>query len=121
MKAIIYAGIALFSAASVYGVVDYYNSKNNGTLDKIYTEETPAIVAEKEPLAITPLSISPEINKDETPVKATAAKTNKKKVKKSKVFIRDLKFSNFSRGRIIPSKVMEEEKTVAPVKEETKE
>ena len=32
MKAIIYAGIGLFSIASVYGVADYYNSKKTGNL-----------------------------------------------------------------------------------------
>ena len=35
MKAIIYAGIGLFSIASVYGVADYYNSKKNGELKKL--------------------------------------------------------------------------------------
>jgi hypothetical protein len=122
MKAIIYAGIGLFSAASVYGVVDYYNSKNNGTLDKMYKEEAPTVIMEKEikpdseTAAVTPALIK----KEEVPVKAVVTKINKKKVKKPKVFIRDFEFSNFSRGRILPSKVKEEVKT-EPIKAEVKQ
>lgn len=121
MKAIIYAGIGLFSAASVYGVVDYYNSKSNGTLDKIYKEEAPAIVAEKEIKPNTVTILANAAKKDEVIAKKTAGTTSKKKSKKPKAFVRDFKFSNFSRGRILPPKVIEEEKTVVPVKEETKE
>lgn len=38
MKAIIYAGISLFSVASVYGVADYYQSEKRGTLKNLYKE-----------------------------------------------------------------------------------
>jgi hypothetical protein len=38
MKAIIYTGIALFSAASVYGLTDYYKSNKNGSLNNLYKE-----------------------------------------------------------------------------------
>ena len=50
MKAIIYAGIGLFSVATVYGVSDYYNSKKNGELKKLYVEEKlpPQAPAEEE-------------------------------------------------------------------------
>ena len=44
MKAIIYAGIGLFSIASVYGVADYYKSKKNGELKKLYVEEKVPVV-----------------------------------------------------------------------------
>jgi intein/homing endonuclease len=124
MKAIIYAGIGLFSAASVYGVVDYYNSKSNGTLDKIYKEETPAPVTEKETkqVAATTVNVVSDAKKEELITKKLVSKTAKKKSKKSKEFVREFKFSNFSRGRLIPTKVIEEEeKPAATVKEEIKE
>jgi len=38
MKAIIYAGIGLFSAASIYGLTDYYHSEEKGTLKNLYKE-----------------------------------------------------------------------------------
>jgi hypothetical protein len=121
MKAIIYAGIGLFSAATVYGVVDYYNSKSSGVLDKIYQEEVPVIIAEKEIKSNTAAVLINKAKKDEVTDKKTAGKTIKKKSKKPKAVIRDFKFSNFSRGRILPSKVIEEEKTAVPVKEVIKE
>lgn len=39
MKAIIYAGISLFSVASVYGVVDFYYTQKTGTLNNLYKED----------------------------------------------------------------------------------
>jgi hypothetical protein len=106
MKAIIYAGIGLFSVASVYGVADYYSSKKSGELKKLYVEE-------KEPVAVP---VAEEKTVEVVPVKnveTTAAKTkvvtakvkSPKKVRKVKKTIR---FENFSRGRIKEPVVMED-------------
>ncbi len=40
MKVIIYAGIGLFSTASIFGVADYYHSENKGELKNLYTESS---------------------------------------------------------------------------------
>lgn len=105
MKAIIYAGIGLFSAASVYGVVDYYNTKSKGTLDKMYKEEGPLIVIKKEKTPST-LPVITEITKaapDSTTV------VPQKGSKRTKLPVRRIKFDDFSRARIIPESVIVEE------------
>jgi len=103
MKAIIYAGIGLFAAASVYGVVDYYNTKSKGTLDKMYKEEEPLVTVKKE-TAPAPLPTTTEI-------KATTLNTTTDAVKKEskKVKVRRIKFDDFSRGRIMPEMTIEKE------------
>jgi hypothetical protein len=119
MKAIIYAGIGLFSAASVYGVVDYYSTKNNGTLDKMYKEEAPLPESKEETVTTAPLTVT-AIKNETVTNKASVAKTKtSKKSKKNKIYVREFKFSNFSRGRIVP-KVIEDVKPVAEVKKENK-
>jgi hypothetical protein len=103
MKAIIYAGISLFSAATVYGVADYYGTKKNGVLDKMYKEES-TTVAEKEKTSIVPLS-PPELKNETIAVsgKSTITKSNTaKKVKKFKKPVFKIKLSDFSRGRLVP-------------------
>jgi len=118
MKAIIYAGIGLFSAASVYGVVDYYNTKSKGTLDKMYKEEAQVTESKEE---ITKISLPPaEVKKETTITNTTVKAGTSKKTKKFKQPIRTVKFSDFSRGRILPPKVIEEAKTVKAVKEGNK-
>ena len=62
MKAIIYAGISLFSVATVYGVVDYYSSQKRGTLDKLYKEED--------------VPAAPEIKKEITMVMPVSSNNN---------------------------------------------
>ncbi len=104
MKAIIYAGIGLFSAASVYGVVDYYNTKSKGILDKMYKEETPSVTTKKETTPAT-LSTTVEITKP-IPNTTTAVK---KESKKLKLPVRRIKLDDFSRGRIVPDIVVIEE------------
>jgi len=98
MKAIIYAGISLFSIATVYGVADYYNSQKKGELKKLYVEEeVPKVNPLAEETNSVPLPVS---NTGANAVKNTTASSRvklEKKVKKSK---RELKFENFSRGKI---------------------
>ncbi len=118
MRAIIYAGIGLFSAASVYGVVDYYSTKSNGTLEKMYKEETPLLESKEETITTVPLTET-AIKNEAVSDKASVAKAKTKTSKKSKIYVRGFKFSNFSRGRIVP-KVIEDVKPVAEVKKENK-
>lgn len=124
MKAIIYAGIGIFSAASIYGVVDYYNTNSKGVLDKIYQDDVSLVIPQKE-IAVTtvkPANVQTEVKATEANKKGAVVKSNKKKLKSSKVFIRDFKFSNFSRGRIMPKEVVEEIKKPEPVfKQEIKQ
>ena len=117
MKAIIYAGIGLFSAATVYGVVDYYGTKKAGTLDKMYKEEEPVLPAKKETINTVELPVKNEAEKTEAAKTKVAITKNStaKKVKKIKPSVRDIKFSDFSRGRILPKKVQEDVKTVKAV------
>ena len=69
MKAIIYAGLGLFSVATVYGVVDYYNSQKKGTLDNLYKEPEEELVTE-----------TPQVNAKLLPVNFTETKTDRKSV-----------------------------------------
>ncbi len=111
MKALIYAGIGLFSAATVYGIVDYYNTKNEGTLDKLYKEETPVSETKDDNISTVDL---PNIEAyKEIPI-STVKNTEKKivtnKFKKIKKPVREIKLSDFSRGKISTPKVFEEVK-----------
>ena len=106
MKAIIYAGVGLFSIASVYGVADYYNSKKNGELNKLYVEEKlppPAPVMEEKAVEVIPVK-NVETTGTETKVVKAKVKSpkNVKKVKKT------IRFENFSRGRIKEPVVIED-------------
>jgi hypothetical protein len=97
MKAIIYAGIGLFSMATVYGLTDYYSSKKTGSLEKLYTEEEPAPVKPDEavhtkiPVVEATKTVLPEAR---AVVKKAASKKSKHAAKK---FIRA---EDFSRARI---------------------
>lgn len=97
MKAIIYAGIGLFSVASVYGVADYYSTQKKGTLDKMYQED---VVAEQDTKSVI-TQVDMPLKKDELNSAVdknifVAAKVSKK-IKKQK---RTIKMEDFSRGRI---------------------
>ncbi len=90
MKAIIYAGIGLFSVASVYGVADYYSSNKQGELKNLYAEET-----------------EPAANPDETntvviPVKETETSSPEKtrSAKKEKRASKKIKAEDYSRALI---------------------
>ena len=116
MKAIIYAGIGLFSAASIYGVADYYQSEEKGVLKNLY-KDVPAIKETK--AAETPAERDIKMEdysraKIEEPVElkqnATAI-NNLRAVKKmnepvfkmtvSKRKLRKIKLSDFSRSALI--------------------
>lgn len=108
MKAIIYAGIGLFSVASVYGVADYYSTSKKGELKKLYVEEKlppPAPVEEEKTVEVIPVK-----NVEASPVAETKVvkARSAKKVKKARKTIR---FENFSRARI-PEQVVPDEKIV---------
>lgn len=103
MKAIIYAGISLFSAASIYGVVDYYNTNKKGTLDKMYKAEEPVVTSKTEIVSTITLPVVPKIESKTVDTNVTTVKTSSKKViKKTKKYVREIKFSDFSRGKIMP-------------------
>ena len=101
MKAIIYAGIGLFSVASVYGVADYYRSNKNGSLDKLYKEEEVIQAIGKTPI-ITPFDETTELVISKAAVKKNAGDIVKSIKKKKRKFILD----DFSRARI-PEEVIE--------------
>ncbi len=106
MKAIIYAGIGLFSVASVYGVADYYSSKKSGELKKLYVEEKlppPAPAMEEKTVEVIPVK-----NVETTPAETKVVKAKVKSPKKVKKVKKTIRFENFSRGRIKEPVVMEE-------------
>lgn len=131
MKALIYAGIGLFSVASVYGIADYYQSQKKGTIDRLYRDE-------EEKQQVVPVNqkdeVIPEIKKETSslvaPVKISGTV---KSAMKTKAVKRKIRFDDFSRGRIeqpvtiaeviddIPKEVItikpEEEKIVKPAEE----
>jgi uncharacterized protein (DUF169 family) len=116
MKAIIYAGIGLFSIASVYGVADYYNSKKTGELKKLYVEEKiPVVVpaaAEKTTEAI------PVKNVETTPAETKVVTAKVKSPKKIKKVEKKLRFEDFSRARIPEPVVMEDTITEKKIKQQ---
>jgi len=98
MKAIIYTGIGLISAAAVYGMADYYGSNRNGSLKALYHEhvipETPV-----QPLysgSVAQLSLMDE---DEIAEAVPVSSTEKKIVKKKRPAPR---FEDFSRTALVP-------------------
>lgn len=113
MKAIIFAGIGLFAAATIYGITDFAAGKKNGTLDKLYKEE--ATVPSGEENEVTTASVV-AVEKTEVPSgkavnsnPAVKKATPRKKTKKVKAEeIRFIKLENFSRGRIMPKAVKDE-------------
>jgi hypothetical protein len=101
MKEIIYAGIGLFSIASVYGVADYYNSKKNGELKKLYVEEKVPVVA---PAPEEKTTVVIGVKNAETKV----VKAKAKSLKKAKKIEKRFKFENFSRARIPEREIIED-------------
>ena len=106
MKAIIYAGIGLFSVATVYGVSDYYNSKKSGELKNLYVEEKlpPQAPAEEEKI----VEIIPVKNAETAATETKAVTAKVKPVKKLKKVEKKLRFENFSRARIPEPVIMED-------------
>ncbi len=116
MKAIIYAGIGLFSIASVYGVADYYSSKKRGELKKLYVEEkVPVVVpAEEEKTA----EVFPVKNVVTTTAETKVVTANVKSPKKIKKVEKKLRFENFSRARIPEPVIMEDTVTKKRIKQQ---
>jgi hypothetical protein len=115
MKAIIYAGIGLFSIASVYGVADYYKSKKNGELKKLYVEEKAPVVepaAEVKTVEVVPVK-KVETTTTETKVVTAKVKSPKKVNKVEK----KLRFENFSRARIPEPVIIEDTATEKKIKQ----
>jgi hypothetical protein len=100
MKAIIYAGIGLFSAASVYGVIDYYGAKKQGVLNNLYAEEAeePLPAAAANNPATTAVLKTTVTNAPVAAVEKRVLAAKEKKAKKQK---RTINFKSFSRGEII--------------------
>lgn len=108
MKAIIYAGIGLFAAASVYGAADLYNSQQKGTLSKLYKDEATDkgdIIKENVTSVVIPVK-NTEVNAPE--VKMNTAQT--KATKKIKTPRRTIRMEDFSRSRIVQEPQVEVEK-----------
>ena len=112
MKAIMYAGIGLFSVATVYGVADFYSSKKKGTLDKLYVEEETASIPKVEEKTTVVL---PVINKETEAVENTAVTAKTKSAKKLKGRVKEIRMEDFSRARI-PEPLIAEEPTIEPIK-----
>lgn len=115
MKAIIYAGIGLFSVATVYGVADYYSSQKKGKLDNLYKEqeETPM---ETEKSAVTTTTLPVNVSGEIVVNSKAVSKTNKK----SKKIKRTIRLEEFSRGKIEESIIPEPEKKPETVKDAPK-
>jgi hypothetical protein len=110
MKAIIYAGIGLFSVATAYGIVDYYGSQKSGVIKKLYAEEEkPALPeATETSTTIIPVKVS-------EPVPAENKTATVKSIKKAKKVSKKIRFENFSRAKLPQEVVAEqvyEEKTI---------
>lgn len=115
MKAIIYAGIGLFSAATVYGVADYYNSRKKGELDKLYAEKeaAPAPPTAEKTTATLPVNY---VEPGDAEAKSVIA--NVKPVKKYKESKRKIKMEDFSRARIPEEMVQDDKVKEEPLKKD---
>lgn len=115
MKAIIYAGIGLFSVATVYGVVDYYSTQKKGTLDNLYKEQEEMPVEQEKTIVnnnVIPVNV---VEKSSTVINAVPKAIRKLKLRK-----RTIRLEDFSRGRIVEPMPVEVAKSIQPVKEEPK-
>lgn len=118
MKVIIYAGLSLFSVASVYGVADYYQSEKKGTLKNLYKETETLQIKDMERTITTdeysrgkieePTSLSEQTSSVNKPVALVKAKEKKKvtvakktsRTTKSVNNNRKINLENFSRAKL---------------------
>jgi superfamily I DNA and/or RNA helicase len=112
MKAIIYAAVALFTAASIYGATDYFRSASIGSLKNLYAEPPAeaAVIKKDNTSNLTPVSTSSTDEKKSnliTGISQAKKKASKPRVKE-KVFF---KLDDFSRARI-PDRII-----IEPVEE----
>jgi hypothetical protein len=101
MKAIIYAGIGLFSVASVYGVIDYYGAKKQGVFNKLYTEEAEETLPDVAAANNTATTAVLKTAVADAPLAAVEKKVVTAKEKKAKKMKRTINFKSFSRGEIV--------------------
>ena len=114
MKALIYAGIGLFSVASVYGIADYYQSQKKGTLSSLYKEDDEPIEIKKTTADIVPLPVSTKNNEE---ISIPVNKTKSVKANRTVTVPRKISMDDFSRGRIPdPLKIEIKPEVVKPVK-----
>jgi len=92
MKAIIYAGVGLLTAASVYGVVNYYHAKKEGTFNHLYKDE--AVVKNTNTQFDSAKKVN--VNSDSAEYIPTSADNDSQKKK----FRPRIQLEDFSRGRI---------------------
>ncbi len=111
MKAIIYAGIGLFSAATVYGVVDYYNTQKTESFKKLYADEEPLTVLEKPAIKNAVLAVK----KNDAAVTKNIVTINTVSKKNKKPAVRKIRLDDFSRSRIADVPLVEEVKLDLPV------
>ncbi|MEO7306771.1 MAG: hypothetical protein ABIR78_04370 [Ferruginibacter sp.] len=112
MKVIIYAGIGLFSVATVYGVADFYNSSKKGTLDKLYVEEESSTTPKPQEKTT---AILPVKNTGTEVVENSTVTVKSKASKKIKSSSKKIRMEDFSRARI-PEPVVAEDLKAGPVK-----
>lgn len=120
MKTIIYAGIGLFTVATIYGATDFYQSNKKGVLINLYSEkstsaqqvvskenEKPTIKMEDYSRAILETELDKEALSSEALLienKKISSVVSRKKVNKRKV--PKIKFSDFSRSKLVISEAL---------------
>lgn len=120
MKTIIYAGIGLFTVATIYGATDFYQSNKKGVLINLYNEkstsaqqvvskenEKPTIKMEDYSRAILETELDKEALSSEALLienKKISSVVSRKKVNKRKV--PKIKFSDFSRSKLVISEAL---------------
>src|SRR5882757_4455761 len=104
MKAIIYTGIVLFSAASVYGLTDYYKSNKNGSLNNLYKENEP----QEKVYRMAPLMKLIAADNEAVLLQNSTAKEKREQLAEEKLLKdlslkinRGINLEDFSRGRIV--------------------
>ncbi len=116
MKTIIYAGIGLFAAASIYGAADYFRSAKKGTLKALYQEEQTVESAAVSTAVKTTTTASTADLKTDNKNSGTEANAAEKTITKANTKVKAkrpkrIRMEDFSRGRI-------EEELIMPVEEE---
>ncbi|MGB4843104.1 MAG: hypothetical protein WBP16_01425 [Ferruginibacter sp.] len=107
MKAIIYAGIGLFSVATAYGVADYYSSNKKGTLNELYAEEEAQPIVKTDEIKTTAIPVREiEAATPASEVVIPVVKSTKKEKRASK----KINTKEFSRARIPEAVEIETEK-----------
>lgn len=104
MKALIYAGIGLFSVASVYGIADYYQSQKKGTLTRLYKDDDEMVEIKKASTGTVAMPIS---DKNAGEISVPANETKVARVNKTVKAPKRIRMEDFSRGKIEPPVLVE--------------